>query len=117
MPDPLVTGLSIGPVTRAADIARAIAWSLRPAEDPAPPPSWLLDGQRRSFRRVTAALRRYRGALLADPVGSGKTYVALAAAASLNPRGPTACLVPATLVQQWQAAAARVGANVQVTSH
>ena len=66
---------------------------------------------------MTAALRRYRGALLADPVGSGKTYVALAAAASLNPRGPTACLVPATLVQQWRAAAARVGASVQVTSH
>ncbi len=66
---------------------------------------------------MLAALRRYRGALLADPVGSGKTYVALAAASSFNPRGPTACLVPATLVHQWEAAAARVGVSVEVISH
>jgi len=117
VPDPLITGLGIGPVKGAADVARAIAWSLRASEDPATPPSWLLDGQHRSFKRVVAALRRYRGALLADPVGSGKTYVALAAAASLNPQGATACLVPATLVQQWRSAAAGVGVSVQVTSH
>ena len=35
-------------------------------------------------RRAVAAIRRYGGALLADPVGTGKTYVALAVAAALN---------------------------------
>lgn len=117
MPEPVLTGLRAGPIERASDVARAIACCLRPEEDPAPPPSWLLDGQHRSFRRVVAALRRYCGALLADPVGSGKTYVALAVAASLNPRGTTACLVPATLLAQWHTAAVRVGVRVSITSH
>jgi hypothetical protein len=49
-------------------------------------------------------------------VGSGKTYVALAAAKALN-RGLTACLVPATLTAQWQATAARLGIPVVVLSH
>ncbi len=117
MPDPLLTGLHTGPVAAPAAVARAIARSLLPAEYPGEPPVWLLQGQHRSFRRVLAALRRYRGALLADPVGSGKTYVALAVAAALNPRHPTACLVPATLTAQWGSAAERVGVAVEVTSH
>jgi len=49
-------------------------------------------------------------------VGSGKTYVALAVAAALN-RGPTACLVPATLLDQWAAVAARLGVPVALCSH
>jgi superfamily II DNA or RNA helicase/Arc/MetJ family transcription regulator len=117
VPDPLLTGLTTGPAASPATIARAIAGSLLPAEDPAEPPAWLLAGQRRSFRRVTAALRRYSGALLADAVGSGKTYVALAVAATLNPRGPTACLVPAALASQWGVAAARTGVMVDIVSH
>jgi superfamily II DNA or RNA helicase len=70
-----------------------------------------------SFKRVLAALGRYRAAILADPVGSGKTYVALAAALSLNPSGTPVCLVPATLVAQWQAIGARLGIRVHVFSH
>lgn len=54
--------------------------------------------------------------MLADPVGSGKTYVALAIAAALQ-RRPTACLVPATLVAQWRAVAARLDVPVEVGSH
>ncbi|HEY9014335.1 MAG TPA: SNF2-related protein, partial [Gemmatimonadales bacterium] len=80
------------------------------------PPNWLLPEQVTSFRRALAALSKYRGALLADPVGSGKTFVALAVARELN-RGPTACLVPATLLAQWQATAARLGAPVSLCSH
>jgi superfamily II DNA or RNA helicase len=64
-----------------------------------------------------AALERYRGALLADPVGSGKTYVALAVAGLLQGRRPTACLVPAALAAQWRAVAARVGVPVEVGTH
>ncbi|MGH7525289.1 MAG: helicase-related protein, partial [Gemmatimonadales bacterium] len=94
-----------------------MARSLLPDEDPDSPPPWLLPGQVPSFRRVLAAIRRHHGAVLADPVGSGKTYVALAAAAALNPDGPTACLVPATLCGQWQAVAAGRGLTVVVVSH
>ena len=64
-----------------------------------------------------AALERYRGALLADPVGSGKTYVALAVASVLQGRRPTACLVPAALAAQWRAVAERVGVPVEVGTH
>ncbi len=64
-----------------------------------------------------AAIRRFRGALLADPVGSGKTYVALAAAATVSPKRPVACVVPATLVPQWQETAARLGVAISLLSH
>jgi hypothetical protein len=65
---------------------------------------------------VLAALRRHGGALLADPVGSGKTYVALAVAAAVN-RESTVCLVPATLLTQWKSAAARLNVGVILCSH
>jgi hypothetical protein len=64
-----------------------------------------------------AALERYRGALLADPVGSGKTYVALAVASLLQGRRTTTCLVPAALSAQWRAVAERVGVPVDVGTH
>ncbi len=55
--------------------------------------------------------------MLADPVGSGKTFVALAVAAALNPDRRTACLVPATLVGQWRATAQDLGVEVEIVSH
>ncbi len=115
--EPLVTALRAGPWARGAEVARALGRGLLPAEDPATPPEWLLPGQVPSFRRVLAALRRYRAAVLADPVGSGKTYIALAAAAALNGGRCTACLVPATLVSQWQAVAAKLGVPASIVSH
>jgi helicase-like protein len=97
-------------------VAAALARSLAPeeADDPAPP--WLRPEQHLSFRRAVAAVRRYGGALLADPVGTGKTYIALAVAAALN-RRPTACLVPAALADQWRAVAGRIGVPAVVWSH
>jgi hypothetical protein len=53
---------------------------------------------------------------LADPVGSGKTFVALAVAAALN-KASTVCLVPAALLGQWERAATRVGTSVSLCSH
>ncbi len=70
-----------------------------------------------SFRRALAAVRRYNGALLADPVGSGKTYIALAVAAAFNRGHRTACLVPATLLTQWRATAAALAVPVVLCSH
>jgi superfamily II DNA or RNA helicase len=117
VPQPLLTALHPGAPASASAVAHALAASLQPEEEADPAPDWLLEHQRRSFRRILAALRRHRGALLADPVGSGKTFVALAAAAVLNPRSPTACLVPATLVAQWRSVAVRLGVRVAVASH
>src|SRR4051794_14807365 len=101
VPDALLTALQPGAPASAVSVAAQLARSLSPAEDPAEPPSWLLGPQVSSFRRVLAAIHRFRGALLADPVGSGKTFVALAVAAPLNP-GPTPWLGPPSPLPQWQ---------------
>lgn len=117
VPDPLLTALRPGPLSAAAAVAASLARSLLPAEDASPPPPWLLPSQQRSFRRVLAALKRHHGAVLADPVGSGKTYVALAVAAAFNRGNPTACLVPAALLPQWEAVAKAVGIPLVLCSH
>jgi superfamily II DNA or RNA helicase len=116
VPDALLTVLRPGPLVPAAQVAAHLARSLGPVESPAQPPSWLLECQQPSFRRVLAAIQRYQGALLADPVGSGKTFIALAVAAELN-RGTTACLVPASLLSQWRDTAARLEVPVELCSH
>jgi len=95
-------------------VARALARSLLPPESTVPPPAWLLPGQLRSFRRAVAALDRFGGALIADPVGSGKTYVALALAARQR---PAVCLVPAMLARQWNEVARRLGVNLEIGTH
>ncbi len=100
-----------------APVARAMAGRLAPDEDPDPWPAWLRPEQIRSFRRTLYAVRRYGGALLADPVGSGKTYVALAVAALLNGERPTACLVPATLIEQWRSTAHDLDLEIVPASH
>jgi superfamily II DNA or RNA helicase len=117
VPDPLLTALRLGPESSGRMVAASIARSLLPAQDSCPAPEWLLPEQRLSFQMALAALRRYRGALLADPVGSGKTYIALAVAAELNARKSTAILVPATLVEQWAETARRLQLRVELCSH
>lgn len=117
MREPLLTLLHPGPAAAAARVASAMARSLAPPEADDPPADWLWPEQVSSFRRVLAAVRRYGGALLADPVGTGKTYVALAAAATLNQLSPTGCIVPAALVAQWHDASRRVGVPALVWSH
>ena len=116
VPDPVLTGLRIGPWTSAASVARALARELLPDEASITPPEWLLDGQVGSFRRVLAALERFGGALLADPLGSGKTYVGLAVARVLR-HGRAACVAPATLLPQWEATARRLDIELELLSH
>src|SRR5688572_30262830 len=115
VPDPVLTGLRPGPWVSAASAARALARELLPEEAAADPPPWLLDGQVVSLRRIVAALRRFGGAMPADPLGSGKTYVALAAAAVLGRR--TACFAPAALLPQWERTARGVGVEITLMSH
>ncbi len=100
-----------------AQVARGMARRLAPDEDTDAPPGWLRAEQIRSFRRVIHALRRFNGAVLADPVGSGKTYVALGVAAALNQGHATACLVPAALAEQWRSTARGLGVEVVMGSH
>src|SRR5690349_17515246 len=113
--DPLRTALAAGPAAPAPEVARALARSLLPVEAAVAPPAWLLPGQLRSFRRAVAALDRFGGALIADPVGSGKTYVALAAAAVR--RRPAVCLVPAMLAAQWKEVAGRLDVKLEIGTH
>lgn len=115
--DPLLTALRPGANATGQAVASSLALSLAPEEETSPAPAWLHPQQQRSFRRVAAAVRRHCGAMLADPVGSGKTFVALAVAALFNKGSPTACFVPATIIRQWEAVAARLGIPVLLCSH
>ena len=54
---------------------------------------------------ILARLCRQPGVILADEVGMGKTFVALAIAYSVatqSPRGPVIVMVPANLVDKWE---------------
>jgi len=115
--EPLLTALRPGAPAPAARVASALARSLGPLEASDPVPDWLWPEQIGSYRRTLAAVRCYGGALLADPVGTGKTYVALAVAAALNRGGPTACFVPAALMAQWRELARKFDVPVLVWSH
>lgn len=117
VPDPVVTALRPGEWRPPAEVARAMARRLAPDEAPDAAPVWLRPEQVRSFRRALQAVRRFGGALLADPVGSGKTYVALAVAEALQPRRAPVCLVPAPLVMQWRATAHALGLEIVAASH
>jgi hypothetical protein len=90
--------------------ARLGAFSLRPAQQDA-------------RRRILDAFAEFGGALLADPPGTGKTIVALAAVQAEATRtaagaGAAAALViaPAALRDQWMRAASRAGVPIRYHS-
>ena len=61
--------------------------------------------QRAEANAILARLRRQPGVILADEVGMGKTFVALAIAYSVatrSPRGPVIVMVPANLIDKWE---------------
>ncbi len=99
----------------AREVAARLARAALPPESPGPSPPWLLPGQRVSHARTVAALERFGGAMLAEPVGTGKTYIALAAAHSLA--GRATCIAPASLVAQWRRTAAALRLPLVVSSH
>lgn len=66
----------------------------------------LLPHQQQAVARLLRALRWYRGALLADDVGLGKTYSALAVATRYR---HVHVLVPAGLLAMWRSALTRTG--------
>lgn len=61
--------------------------------------------QRIEVQEILRRLRSQPGVILADEVGMGKTFVALATAYSVtvhSPRGPVIVMVPANLVDKWE---------------
>jgi hypothetical protein len=115
--DPLSAWLRAGPARPAPRVAAALARALLPDEAPDPPPPWLRADQALSFRRAVAAARRFGGAILADPVGTGKTYIGIAVALALSPRRPVHALIPAALREQWVSAGRKTGELLRVTTH
>jgi superfamily II DNA or RNA helicase len=94
----LAPGAEASPREVAASAARALLDSAPLAQ--ASWPSWLAPHQIPAAERLTAILARHGGALLADAVGLGKSYVALAVA--LARQEPFALVVPAVLTSQWR---------------
>lgn len=117
LPDPLAGLLFPGPDASPGLVARALARSLAPAESERVAPPWLRPDQVAPFRRTVAAIERHGAALVADPVGSGKTYIALAAATALAGLTPAVAIVPASLKLQWQRTAAGLGVPLVLHSH
>jgi superfamily II DNA or RNA helicase len=73
----------------------------------------LHDTQREAVRRARISLARFRGAMLADDVGTGKTFVALAIAAAY---ANTVVVAPAALSAMWAHAARRAGVTITFRS-
>lgn len=101
-----------------AKLRAARAWI---AEALSPPPVEpelgsirLRDDQCRIVARVSAAIARHRGCLLADDVGRGKTYVALAVARAWK---RPLIVVPASLRATWSEAMRRAGCTHPVVTH
>jgi hypothetical protein len=78
------------------------------------PPLWLLPHQRSAAQRIAGAISLLGGALLADAVGLGKTYVALALAGRA---GRATAVVPAAIKAQWTRAAGSAAVAVRLVSH
>ena len=115
MREPLQWCCRLGVRLPPADVLPALRRAaLGPCETAWAVPEWLLPHQRGAARQVAARLATFGGALLADAVGLGKTYVALAVAT----RYPSAAaIVPAALVAQWRRVARAVNMALPVVSH
>ncbi len=115
--EPLGALLSPG---AAADPAAVIGHAARELIGPGDEPAgaladWLASHQRPAVRRLGAIVRRHGGAVLADAVGLGKSFIALALARALG--GGCALVVPAVLVSQWRDLLARLGMTAPLVSH
>ncbi len=71
--------------------------------------------QRTAAGRLISLISQHGGAMLAEPVGVGKTYTALAVAAALGRRVLLA--VPAALRGMWAESAEQCGVSAMIVSH
>lgn len=116
VPEPLEAALAPLPCDDPAAVVRAIARALLPPEAADPPPAWLRPEQVEAFRRAVAATRRFGGALIAEPVGTGKTWISAAAAVAVDP-APPLVIAPAVLLPQWRRVLIHLGLPATVHSH
>ena len=119
--EPLAVALEPAGEASPRDVAASAARALldlgpvAPASS-SPWPAWLAPHQIPAAERLSAIIARYGGALLADEVGLGKSYVALAI--GLARREPFTLIVPAVLVAQWRALLDRFGVpDVPIITH
>lgn len=80
-------------------------------------PVRLFPHQEIGARRILALLRRFRGALLLDGVGMGKSFTAAAVAREWRGFGRVAAAVPAPLVATWRSTLARFGVEADLVTH
>jgi superfamily II DNA or RNA helicase len=74
--------------------------------------------QREAVSRALALIARRGGAILADDVGLGKSYVAARVAAELQRRGSCVeVVVPASLVSQWRDTLRDFGIDARIITH
>ena len=115
--EPLAGLVPVGAAAPADEVARAIGRSLALPRSPVAGPGWLRPEQRASFGRARAALDRYGTAILAEPVGSGKSWIALALATAESGGAMPTVIIPAALLDQWRATAERVRVPVRLWTH
>jgi superfamily II DNA or RNA helicase len=107
--------LDPGARLRLADALGAVRSALRgPAVDDAQLPHYLLPHQVDATQRLCGALRVFGGALLADAVGLGKSYVACAVAGRYR---TVTLVVPAALREQWTRLAAQLAVHMAFVTH
>jgi superfamily II DNA or RNA helicase len=75
----------------------------------------LRQAQRDVAARLAALISIHGGAMLAEPVGLGKTYAALAVARAFD--GPLVIAVPAALREMWMGALADARVSATIISH
>lgn len=75
----------------------------------------LAEHQAIAVARVLDLLHRHRGALLADDVGLGKSFVAAEVARRCG--SEVELIVPAALVEQWRETLARFGVTARILTH
>jgi hypothetical protein len=106
---------ALGPAERLSEARARFAESLDvTAVQPTLGSITLRPNQIDAVRRVRAMLRRDGGCLLADDVGTGKTYVALAIAQSW---ARPLVVVPASLRSTWKGAMRRAAVRVEMATH
>src|SRR5213078_4650821 len=120
LPEPLaclLTPGAIGPAPAVAAFGARALLDLTPLalEGKTPWPAWLAPHQIPAAERLIGILGRHGGALLADAVGLGKSYVSLAVALALSE--PFALVVPAVLVDQWRGLLERYGSGAPIITH
>src|SRR5207253_5568866 len=117
LPEPLACLLAPGPVDAPAAVAALGARALLDLASLGSEtwPGWLAPHQVPAAERLRALLLRWGGALLADAVGLGKSYVALAVARALGE--PFALVVPAVLVPQWRDLLKTLAAEAPIVTH